>query len=248
MTNGVVPGQGRGCDAGAAGALMDCPFCAEVVKDEAIVCKHCGRDLRIVAPLLFKVQELTSELDVLQRQLERVDTRLAMLEAPIRFIMLHAIAYVLVPSAFLLAAHYLITIAFDFSVLYLRLASVIIPLPFGILAYVVSKLGFRGAFVLGAATAALSVFGMLAVVGVNRRRADSARWLARMARNAGIRFEHRARLRQRQHPRDDLLRGAALDDVRQRPAQSGGLPDRAAARRAMSAPRPCGGVPAASST
>ena len=77
----------RGKDAtarDAAGSLMDCPFCAEVVKDEAIVCKHCGRDLRIVAPLLVEVQELTGELDVLQRQLDRANARLVMLEAPVR--------------------------------------------------------------------------------------------------------------------------------------------------------------------
>lgn len=26
--------------------MMLCPFCAEEVKDEAVVCKHCGRNLR----------------------------------------------------------------------------------------------------------------------------------------------------------------------------------------------------------
>ena len=26
-------------------SLTDCPFCAEKIKKEAIVCKHCGRDI-----------------------------------------------------------------------------------------------------------------------------------------------------------------------------------------------------------
>jgi len=29
----------------AGGSMRRCPFCAELVKSEAIVCKHCGKDL-----------------------------------------------------------------------------------------------------------------------------------------------------------------------------------------------------------
>ena len=37
---------------------MECPFCAEEVKDEALVCKHCSRDLKIPKPLIEENQEL----------------------------------------------------------------------------------------------------------------------------------------------------------------------------------------------
>lgn len=29
----------------ASGASRQCPYCAEIVRSQAVVCKHCGRDL-----------------------------------------------------------------------------------------------------------------------------------------------------------------------------------------------------------
>jgi hypothetical protein len=143
---------------------MECPFCAETIKDEATVCKHCSRDLRLAIPVIHEIQEVVVELDRLQRRLDQVNTSLAMFDRPVRFMFLNGGIYVLLPTLLLLAAHYLVIMKFDWPQLYLRIASVIIPLPFGMAAYAFSRIGFRGAFGLGAMIAALSVFGMLSVV------------------------------------------------------------------------------------
>lgn len=143
---------------------MECPFCAATIKDEATVCQHCSRDLRVALPVIHEIQDIVAELDRLQRRLDQVNTSLAMFDRPVRFMFLNGGIYVLLPTLLLLAAHYLVIMRFDWPQLYLRIASVIIPLPFGMAAYAFSRIGFRGAFGLGAMIAALSVFGMLSVV------------------------------------------------------------------------------------
>ena len=62
-------------------------------------------------------------------------TQLAMFDRPVRFMFLNGGIYVLVPALMLLLAHYLIVMKFDWPPLYLRIASFIIPLPFGIAAF-----------------------------------------------------------------------------------------------------------------
>src|ERR1700732_1268752 len=146
---------------------MECPFCAETVKDEAIACKHCSRDLRVAHPVILEIQETVAELDRLQRDIDRVNARLSRLRSPLGYFALHAVAYVLVPIVLLVAAHIIVTIELDVAPLYLRLASVIVPLPFGLALYARQKIGFRGAFLVGIVTAGLAVTCMLAVTGFN---------------------------------------------------------------------------------
>jgi hypothetical protein len=142
---------------------MECPFCTETIRDESLVCKHCTRDLTLVRPVIFEIQEMIAELDELQRQLDRARTRLAMVETPGRFLLVHAATFVLLPAVILVAAHFLITVALDVSPIYLRIVSVLIPLPFGFALAALKNIGFRGAVAFGVATAALSIPGMLAV-------------------------------------------------------------------------------------
>jgi hypothetical protein len=123
---------------------MKCPYCLSEVEAEAVVCKFCTKDLYLFKPLIDKVADLERQLhdipnregyerrimeleDLLNEQENRVSidqgTSLALLK--------NICVYLVVPLVLLLIAHALIIVIYDTKELYLRIISIILPLPFG---------------------------------------------------------------------------------------------------------------------
>ncbi|MFC1477251.1 hypothetical protein ACFL6L_02180 [candidate division KSB1 bacterium] len=42
---------------------MDCPFCKEIIKEGAIVCRFCGRDLALYKPIFDRFEKIEKEMD-----------------------------------------------------------------------------------------------------------------------------------------------------------------------------------------
>lgn len=147
---------------------MLCPYCVSEISSEALACPHCTRDLYLFKPLLARIGELEEKVSLLDARLSEVQHSAAE-PAPV----LEAVAepaaprrpaeaffLCLMPLLLLLLAHALITVTYDLNTLYLRLVSLLIPLPFGLLLMARQQrhLGWwaAAAFLM----AALAVFGM----------------------------------------------------------------------------------------
>ena len=128
---------------------MNCPYCQSEVHPDAVVCKTCHRDFYLVKPMMEKIAALEKRLAevpditvqlariaLLEQQLAEGNPTAPPPAAPSGAEpFADVIAYLVLPLLLLLAAHALITVVFDVNVLYLRIVSIVLPMPFGFLLF-----------------------------------------------------------------------------------------------------------------
>jgi len=120
---------------------MNCPYCLSEVSEEAYVCKTCSRDLYLFKPLMARIAEAEKKLLEIPST-EAYEVRIAELESlldeqqqrQVKRTALNWVSdialYLLVPLLMLLVAHWLITVVYDTKMIYLRIVSMVLPLPF----------------------------------------------------------------------------------------------------------------------
>jgi len=123
---------------------VHCPYCVSDINDEAVVCPVCRRDLYLFKPLLARIEALERQVagqDAVVTELRRAPDRAdigmdvsGLEDEPEVFPgVAQWLSNWLAPLALLLLAHGLIVIVYDLNTIYLRVVSLLIPLPFSVL-------------------------------------------------------------------------------------------------------------------
>jgi hypothetical protein len=145
-----------------------CPYCTSEINEAALACPHCTRDLYLFKPLLQRISDLEARVENVEQSRPSAVTGESLNELPEEHVspgFRKLITHIAVPILLLLTAHLLITVVYDLNTLYLRIVSLLIPLPFGFLLTASAARRISLLFVAAISTAALAVLGMSTVTG-----------------------------------------------------------------------------------
>jgi hypothetical protein len=128
---------------------MKCPYCAEDINDQAVVCKHCQRDFFIILPLLKAMNEMGKRIEVLESEIAngpllekphatplpaaKIVEHTAVGRAVKNIPGLSPLAAVALCIMALVVAHFFIIVQYDLRLAFLRVALFLLPLLFGLL-------------------------------------------------------------------------------------------------------------------
>ncbi|HEY5636576.1 MAG TPA: hypothetical protein VIS77_06700 [Burkholderiales bacterium] len=170
---------------------MRCPYCVSDIDDAALACPRCTRDLYLFKPLLERIGALEAKLAEQAKGIaEGAEARIAALEkdlaelrerhagaVPVEVVLqteaapepppgnyFGALALALIPAFLLLvAAHGILLFVYDVKPLILRVATLLIPVPFGVLIAMRHPGRFGLNAIAGLVLATLAVWTMLVV-------------------------------------------------------------------------------------
>src|SRR5665213_728499 len=159
---------------------MKCPYCAEDINDQAVVCKHCQRDFFIILPLLKTLNEMGKRIEALETELANpalLAKTVVTTEPPAKIVPPNAVGRAIkmmpglpaladVPFCIiaLVVAHFFIVVQYDLRLAVLRIALFALPLLFGLLFRDDGERHMLWDVVAGLSVAVLSTFAMLVVV------------------------------------------------------------------------------------
>lgn len=152
---------------------MRCPYCVSEIHDDASVCPVCRRDVRLLTAAQAKIRDLEARIARQDELLRRCNMLPAdnlapdgMAPPPVEGDAVAPaststwLAFCLLPLALLLVAHGLIVVVFDLNTLYLRVVSLLLPLPFSLLLTARAKQPLWQLAAMAIVLSLLAVFGM----------------------------------------------------------------------------------------